>query len=499
MPGGKRSASTHSVQSKLGPGSRSGAAKLSPGSRLPAEVVRASQRERLMAALVEVVDRRGLRATTVSNVTERAHVSRAAFYENFESIEDAFLTTYDSHAARASEQIADAYDMPDVAWPERIEAAMDALVGAAEIWPAAARVCLSEILTAGSAAGGRNAQAIALVRSMLAHGRADVGDRAPVSPAFAVAVTGGLRRVLSNGLRKHQDEPPADLANELSSWLVACSPHALTLLEPHADKRAGKASERAGAAVAAARDRDGVEAVIANAIASVQLATPGDEQDALSERRERIVEAVLELAATNGYDGMTHRDIASCARVSFSTFYSHFENKQEALLAACELAHERLASRVTPAIAAASDWAHGVSDGIAAYLRAAAENPRETRIVALETFSVGRVGLEQADRHAAEFERLLDPGFELNPQISRTAAAAFAGALLELLRHYAAARRIAELPDAGPELAYIALAPFIGAKGAQRIARYRPRYRAAVEPPPLEAVGRARTRRSSRS
>jgi AcrR family transcriptional regulator len=498
MPGGKRSASTHSVHSKLG--SRSGAAKLTPGSRLPAEVVRANQRERLMTALVDVVDRRGLCATTVSNVTERAHVSRAAFYENFESIEDAFLTTYDSHTARASEQIVAAYDNPDLAWPKRIEAAMDALVGAAETWPAAARMCLSEILTAGSAAGERNERAIALVRNLLAHGRADAGDRAPVSLASAVAVSGGLRRVLYNGLRKHQDEPPADLAHELSSWLVACSPHALTLLEPHADQPAGKASGRAGASVTPATDGQlsGVEAAIANAVASVQLAAPGDEQDALNERRERIVEAVLELAATNGYAGMTHRDIASYARVSFSTFYSHFENKQEALLAACELAHERLASRVMPAIAAAPDWAHGVSDGIAAYLRAAAENPREARVVGLEIFSVGRAGLDHADRYAAEFERLLDPGFERNPQISRTAAPAFAGAMLELLRHYAAARRIAELPAAGPELAYIALAPFVGARDAQRIARYRPRYRTAAEPPALEAAGRAR-RRSSRS
>ncbi len=183
----------------------------------------------------------------------------------------------------------------------------------------------------------------------------------------------------------------------------------------------------------------------------------------------------MELAATKGYDAMSHRDIAGLAKVSYSSFYNQFENKQQALLAACEAAHERLTGEIAPALAGARDWPQSVSAAIAAYLRAAAENPWEARILGVEAFRVGRPGLELLDRQAGDFERLLDPGYELSPTTSRTAAVAFAGAVLEVLRHYASTRRISELPSAGPELSYIALAPFIGPEEAGRVASRCPR------------------------
>jgi AcrR family transcriptional regulator len=207
---------------------------------------------------------------------------------------------------------------------------------------------------------------------------------------------------------------------------------------------------------------------------------------------------VLDLAASNGYKAMTHRDIARHAKVSYSTFYVHFQNKQEALLAACDAAQGRLIDAIAPALAQAPDWAHGVRSGIAAYLRAAADNPEEARVIGLEVYSVGHAGLQQVDRHADELERLLAPGFELHPDTPHTAARAFAGAVIEVLRHYAAENQIAELSDAGPELSYIALAPFVGRKHAQRIAWYRPRYpAAAAEGKPLTLDRAASARRGS--
>ncbi len=206
---------------------------------------------------------------------------------------------------------------------------------------------------------------------------------------------------------------------------------------------------------------------------------------------------MLELAASKGYGAMTQRDVARRAKVSFSTFYDHFENKEHALLAAGEVASERLLSPADAAAADAPDWAHAVRAGIAAYLRAAADSPEETRVVGLEVLKVGHAGAEQLERHANGLERLLEPGFERAPESGPSAARAFAGATLELLRCYAGEQRTAELQEAAPELSYIALAPFIGRKDAQRIAGYRPRYPGrpgAREPLTFDRAGGARRR-----
>ncbi len=480
MPVGKRSTITHGERSKL-----------APGSRLPPEVVRASQRERLMVALVEVVDRQGLQATTVAHLIKRARVSRAAFYEQFESLEDCFLQTYDTHTARAGVQLLAAYDAAGESWPKRIDAGMRAFTAAAAVWPAAARVCLSDILTAGPAAGERNEQAIALIRHMLRLSRDADSDRSPVSKQAAVAIAGGLRRVMYKRLRSTTDKVSPELAGELTGWLLACSPPSLTALELRGEApslgAAKRKSARGGAGHGSDSPGDGdsetpaVRVAQDGADAGSEPPANGDGNGAHEERRERIVEAVLELAATKGCKATTHREIATRARVSYSTFYNHFANKQEALLAACEVAHERLAAHIAPAVDAAPDWAHGVSDGLAAYLRAAVEHPREARLVGSEIFSLGRPGVEHVDRHGAYFEQLLDGGYELHPQSSRIAAEALAGAAIELLRHYTSEGRLSDLADGAPELAYIALAPFIGRKDAQRIARYRPPYPAAGE------------------
>ena len=61
-------------------------------SGLPQLVVRASQRERLLRAVIAAVSESGYQAVTVADIVRRAKVSRAAFYAHFAGKEDCFLT-----------------------------------------------------------------------------------------------------------------------------------------------------------------------------------------------------------------------------------------------------------------------------------------------------------------------------------------------------------------------------------------------------------------------
>ena len=72
---------------------------------LPAELVKAVQRERLLAAMIDAVTDTGYNTLTVQNVLTRAGISRPTFYEQFEDKEDCFLAAFDASAGRMRERI----------------------------------------------------------------------------------------------------------------------------------------------------------------------------------------------------------------------------------------------------------------------------------------------------------------------------------------------------------------------------------------------------------
>ena len=73
--------------------------------KLAPDDVRASQRERLVRAMLETVAERGYEATTVPDVVARARVSRNAFYEFFDDKIDCFIAACDDAAAEMLDQL----------------------------------------------------------------------------------------------------------------------------------------------------------------------------------------------------------------------------------------------------------------------------------------------------------------------------------------------------------------------------------------------------------
>jgi AcrR family transcriptional regulator len=62
---------------------------------LTRDQVQASQRQRILDAVLDAVGERGYAATTVAHLTAAAGVSRTTFYEQFAGKEEAFLAAYD--------------------------------------------------------------------------------------------------------------------------------------------------------------------------------------------------------------------------------------------------------------------------------------------------------------------------------------------------------------------------------------------------------------------
>jgi AcrR family transcriptional regulator len=167
---------------------------------------------------------------------------------------------------------------------------------------------------------------------------------------------------------------------------------------------------------------------------------------------------------------MTHQQIAAHAGVSYTTFYKHFENKQEALLGAYDAGAQRIVEAVVAAAAAAPDWPTALRNGLGAALQTLADAPAIARVRVIEITKLGPPGFQRLDSTLAAYDALLGPGYEQAPGLSRILTEAILGAVTEVVYHYAQLEREDELPSLLGELTYIALAPFIGSEEAARVA-----------------------------
>src|SRR4051794_29869888 len=94
---------------------------------LPADLVSAVQRERLLAAMLRATAELGYREVSVQEVLDRAGVSRPTFYEHFENKEACFLAAFDTAATRLRERLETAADEGE-GWRQRFRLSLEELL-----------------------------------------------------------------------------------------------------------------------------------------------------------------------------------------------------------------------------------------------------------------------------------------------------------------------------------------------------------------------------------
>ena len=117
---------------------------------LSADEVRASQRERLLRAMLELVGERGYAATTVPDVVAAARVSRNGFYALFEDKAACFLALCDEVANETLDRLLEA-GRADT-WREALDRGMDVYLRSWQDRPLFARAYLVELPSAGERA-----------------------------------------------------------------------------------------------------------------------------------------------------------------------------------------------------------------------------------------------------------------------------------------------------------------------------------------------------------
>jgi AcrR family transcriptional regulator len=189
---------------------------------------------------------------------------------------------------------------------------------------------------------------------------------------------------------------------------------------------------------------------------------------------ERILDAVANLTAKDGYAALNVNSIAAEAAISPGAFYEHFTDKQDAFLAAYELGHVKGLALVKRAYAAQPDWRQGVKAAIGALLGYLASEPSFAHLALVETLSATRRTSDRFYAGIGAYAQTVLPRLEEARKRSGAPAIAIeatTGGLFELCLHHAMGDRIRELPELTSDATYIALAPFIGAEDAARVAR----------------------------
>ncbi len=173
-------------------------------------------------------------------------------------------------------------------------------------------------------------------------------------------------------------------------------------------------------------------------------------------QRQRLVDAMLHLAGKSGYADTTVAEIIERAEVSRKTFYAHFTDRDELLLAA----FDETSPAALEEVRAASMRTEGPTRRIEALMRRFCRVARESPdMIALSTIEIAAVdpdGLERRERLMGSYGALIDECLCANSKAtvpSSTLARTLAGSAHRTVDTYLRTGRRNDLSALAPELA----------------------------------------------
>jgi AcrR family transcriptional regulator len=443
---------------------------------LDPEEVQRDQRDRLQTAMIELIAKHGYGAVRILDLTKLARVSRPTFYSLYTDKEELFLGAYDEIAGRVAKVVMKAY-VGEGSPGERLRRAMRAFAELAAAEPETVSLLVLGAFGAGAnALKRRNRTLEALERNILAGRSASGRKGAPSKPAADLtvkAILGGIREVTAARLRQDRAGELPELSDELVTWAASYPPKLPAGLAPGAPP-----SRRRGS-----RSQDTVELASERAQRAEGRLPSGrhdlPRQFIVKSQRERIVDATAAIVAKKGLAGLTIPEIARRANVSHQTFYEMYPSKHDAFLGAQKVGlHQALLVTVEAYEEHKDDWPRAVAAGLRALIDYLSSEPAHAHLTLVDTFGASPEAIEIRDAALHAFAAYLSPGYEWAGRndngVPRIAAEAIAGGIWQVLHHYIESERIAELPDAAPQIVYFALTPFLGAKEAAKAARRAP-------------------------
>jgi AcrR family transcriptional regulator len=127
-----------------------------------------------------------------------------------------------------------------------------------------------------------------------------------------------------------------------------------------------------------------------------------------ADQLRRLLLAMIDSVGEKGYRATTISDVVGRAGVSRKTFYEHFPNKQECLLATFNMIAEDGRRRATSAYEQAEGGLQeGVEAAIRALFEATIDNPAAARLNMVEIVAAGPAGIERRESAVEEYRNFV--------------------------------------------------------------------------------------------
>jgi len=189
--------------------------------KLPGDLIRAIQRERLILAMLNAAAELGYLETNVQDVIDRAGVSRPTFYEHFANKEDCFLAAFDTSAERLRKKVHAAAKKGGDVWRDRVRYGLEALLRFAGSEPDTARTIIVEARAASTAAVRRRVELMdGFAACLEEEARKLLPDSGPPTPVTAAGIVGGVESLLYSRLCKQEYDQLESLLPSLMYFVV---------------------------------------------------------------------------------------------------------------------------------------------------------------------------------------------------------------------------------------------------------------------------------------
>jgi AcrR family transcriptional regulator len=185
-------------------------------------------------------------------------------------------------------------------------------------------------------------------------------------------------------------------------------------------------------------------------------------------KQRRIMDALAELTAEQGYEATKISDIVRRAGVARKTLYDNFEGKEEVFLAAFDAARDEVFRRVEEGGSdVEGDWQDRIEGGLAAFLGYVAEQPTLARMCMIEALSATPATTRRYEDALDAFVEMTKRALPKDERLPDTIAETLIGGVAWIVYQQIRRGEAEMAEDLLPELTEFMLAPYLGAGMAE--------------------------------